>query len=267
MKTLPKEDGPLSHERHYFANESQTLPLFVDRQLQYVPNLLETCLKGSKHILLKNVDGTPLASLQDTLTSAERKTIDKELGSLTHQLSRYRASQFGSVSSVHGGNGFKTWRRCFMHMMESVLQDAGDYLLNLPYSTIREQTERLSKALSDVQEARLAVVDLGNSTSVLVHTKSHELTSIVDFGSAIYGDVLICRIFENRSDAVTAGFGSDLRDSRSARARILLYNCYRLVIAIIVAATGRKGAEAELKARRELTNLVKIIMTFNPDRP
>lgn len=87
-----------------------------------------------------------------------------------------------------GSIGFRTWSQAFEAMIESVLMDGEDMLVALPYSEIRNVVERMEGVLGQVTEARLVVDGLGNKENVLIENRTKEVTGLVDFGKAFWGD-------------------------------------------------------------------------------
>ena len=75
-----------------------------------------------------------------------------------------------------------------MAMLESVLMDGEDVMVSLPYLQIREQVSRMKNALDSVEEARLVVLGFGQAENVLIDRRTNEVTGLLDFGRAIWGD-------------------------------------------------------------------------------
>lgn len=73
--------------------------------------------------------------------------------------------------------------------MESVLRDGEDMLISLPYSQIRDHVVKAERALDEVEDARLVVPALRNPSNVLIDGRTKEVTGLLDFGTAIWGDV------------------------------------------------------------------------------
>lgn len=89
---------------------------------------------------------------------------------------------------MHLEKGFKTWREAFSSMMESIFVDGENVMVNLPYFQIRESISRWEIYLDDVQEARLVVLGFGRPENVLINRRTNEVTGLLDFGRAIWGD-------------------------------------------------------------------------------
>ena len=103
-------------------------------------------------------------------------------------MAQYISPAFGSVALVASGHGFKRWREAFKSMLGSILTDGEDMFVNLPYTQIREQVARAESSLDDVQEARLIILDLGDADNVLVDERTKEVTGLIGFQKALWGD-------------------------------------------------------------------------------
>ena len=73
-------------------------------------------------------------------------------------------------------------------MLESIMMDAEDMTINLPYHAIREAASSVAKELHEVKEARLAVLGLGRPQNVILDRRTKEVVGLLDFGQAIWGD-------------------------------------------------------------------------------
>lgn len=66
--------------------------------------------------------------------------------------------------------------------------DGEDMLVSLPYSEIRHATERMEEVLDEVKKANLVVCGLGDEENVLIERRTNEITGLLDFGRAFWGD-------------------------------------------------------------------------------
>ncbi|KAL1964082.1 hypothetical protein VTN77DRAFT_7500 [Rasamsonia byssochlamydoides] len=161
--------------------------------------------------------------MEPLLTSENRKDIQRHLGFLVNVIGQHVSASFGPLEKVAFGAGSYSWRQAFLSLFEEVLRDAEDLFIHLPYAEIRRQVIRLAPTLEEITLPRLVIVNFGRPSQVLVDPELRQLTGIVDFGSALWGDVLMAEVFENPSDALFDGFGSSLPDERSQHIRLLLY--------------------------------------------
>lgn len=89
---------------------------------------------------------------------------------------------------VNDSGRFDTWSEAFKDMLEGILMDGEDMLVALPYSEIRQVAERMEGVLDEVKEARLVVCGLGSVENVLIERRANEVTGLLDFGTAFWGD-------------------------------------------------------------------------------
>lgn len=170
---------------------SEMEPYTIDSQF-----LLTTCLSGS---CLRDVDAT--------FSTHERADIDRQLGFFMYKISRQRLGMFGYPLQVASGLGFPSWRQAFTSMIDSLLVDAEDRMLSLPYAHIKHHVNRLSPALDGISEARLVMIDLGSPSSIFVSEATREITGVLDFSSVVWGDPLFARMFTDPRPAMLEGFG------------------------------------------------------------
>ena len=182
----------LKSERQDLETEAQSLLILANSGLP-IPTVLRydnsPGTLGSPFILTNRLPGVRLSSILPLLSRAERMYIDRQISEVETVLAQYTSSTFGPVSLVSSGHGFKRWREAYKSMLGSVLKDGEDMFVNLPYMEIREQVARAEAALDEVQEARLIVMDLGDPEKVLVDERTKELTGLIDFKKALWGDV------------------------------------------------------------------------------
>ena len=78
------------------------------------------------------------------------------------------------------------------------------------------------------------VVDFGRPCHVLVNEESGQLSGIVDFSSAVWGDVLMAEIFANASPAVLQGAGMAVSRTREENIRLVLYVSEYCLLSLIL---------------------------------
>ena len=192
LKTNPSSTTPLlKSERHNIETEAQVLMLLAGSGLP-IPTILGydpsgmTC--GSSFLLTGQLPGTPLSAMLPYLSRSERIEIHHQVSHSEAIMAQYISPAFGPVALVSSGHGFKRWREAFKSMLGSVLTDGEDMFVNLPYTQIREQVSRAEKSLDEVREARLIILDLGDAENVLVDERTKEVTGLVGFQKALWGD-------------------------------------------------------------------------------
>ncbi|KAL8960217.1 MAG: hypothetical protein Q9193_003038 [Seirophora villosa] len=146
---------------------------------------------------------------------------------------------FGPVAGNAAKQAHATWREAFKEMLESVLMDAEDLLVNLPYGHIRDEFARLAGTLDDVSEPRLVVLGLSDARNVLIDRQSNSITGLLDFGRALWGDWQIVAMEE-------ASVG-----------KRFLYTIYHALVAIVKCHYRRQNGDEELDARKSLTGALE----------
>lgn len=182
----------LRHERQCLDTEALTLSLLAKSGLPTPRVLKHDSQAASLHapfLLTTYLYGTSFAEVRPYLSRADRLGIERQLRVLSSAISQHKSTTFGPVSLVWTGRGHKRWREAFLSMMESALRDGEDMLVSLPYSQIREQVAKAERALDEVEDARLVVPALRNPSNLLIDGRTKEITGLLDFGMALWGDV------------------------------------------------------------------------------
>ena len=181
----------LRHERYFLESEATVLSLLkksslpIPRILRYDPRSTHL---GSPFLLSTHVPGVLYAEALPHLTRSECRDIELQLRSLKATINQHTSSAFGPAALVASNKGFSTWRESFRSMFESVMMDAEDMMINLPYHAIREAASSVSKELHEVEKARLVVLGLGRPQNVLLDRRTNNVIGLLDFGQAIWGD-------------------------------------------------------------------------------
>lgn len=195
LKVSPPPVTPLlRHEGYSLESEALIFSLLAKSALP-VPRVIRHDARrmhiGSPFLLTTHLPGISYANVRQYLTRSERAGIERQLKSLKGVISQHTSSiygPYGPVSLVASNQGHKSWREAFVSMLESALMDGEDMMVSLPYSQIREQLSRTKNALDLIEEARLVVLDFGQPENVLIDRRTNEVTGLLDFGRAIWGD-------------------------------------------------------------------------------
>ncbi|KAL2831057.1 hypothetical protein BDW59DRAFT_158003 [Aspergillus cavernicola] len=266
LKCSPTPTTPLLRREHILLDtEARVLSLLNQNPIPCVPQLLHYDplgdLLGRSLLIRHHIPGSTLEHMEGRLTALERKAIDRSLGLLVKRIAQLVSNSFGSLGQVAGGAGKKSWREAFLVLFEGILRDSEDVFINLPYGEIRCQVSRLSPALDEISVPRLVVIDFGHPSQVLVDPESKRLCGTSGFGTAVWGDVYMAKIFEHPSSPMLDGFGSGYTKSQSGRIRQLLYSCFRSVHRIVLQYYRKnRDTAAEIDARRQLMmTLTKMV--------
>lgn len=228
----------LRHERYFLESEATILSFLkksslpIPRILRYDPSSIHL---GSPFLLSTHVPGISYADALPHLTKSECRNIELQLRSLNSNISQYISPTFGPAALVASNKGFSTWRESFKSMLESMMMDAEDTTINLPYHAIREAASSVAKELHDVKEARLLVLGLGRPQNVILDRRTNDVIGLLDFGQAIWGD--------------PAFSAPEICCGRKG----LLYVCYHALVTIVTNHYRPQRDAKELTARKTLT--------------
>ncbi|KAJ5902784.1 Aminoglycoside phosphotransferase [Penicillium taxi] len=267
LKGSPLPGTPLlRHERYFLETEARFLALLGQSANPCIPQLYHYdphgSSLGSAYLIRQYIKGKSLAQMEDSISSRQRSDIDRHLGFLASTISQNVAPGFGSLQQVALRAGKRSWREAFTALFESVLRDAEDMFIHLPYAGIRNEIARLSRALDDVTLPRLVVSQFGRPSHVLLDSRSNQVSGVVDFSSALWGDMLMAEIFENPTQAVLEGAGLPERRTKGEEIRVLMYACYRLVSQITIQYYRNRDEAKEFEARRRLMATITDLAAF-----
>lgn len=192
LKVDPPASVPLlKHERQALETEALALSL-LDQSGLPIPSIVRHersgKVLGSPFLITTSLRGLSLAEALPVMNRSDRLAIERQISILEMEIAQHVSPTYGPMPLVCSGQGHVTWREAYKAMLESVLKDAEDVFLNLPYSQIREQVARTEGALDEVQEARLIVLGLGDAENILIDERTNEITGIIDFNNTLWGD-------------------------------------------------------------------------------
>jgi aminoglycoside phosphotransferase (APT) family kinase protein len=227
LKCLPAETTRLlRHERHTFDAEVKTLGTLHEYTQLPVPRIIKYDdhggLFGSPFLMMSHLPGRKLLELAPHLTSTERNTLDRTLGSYVRSLSSLSATQFGLIHRVFEHKGCKAWRQAFLALLEGALRDGEDILVTIPYDSIRYYVTKHAHILEEVTEPRLVALDLCRQDNILVDENTKRITGLVGFSNVIWGDPLLSGGIANGSEAFFEGFGECPVQTGGVKIRMLM---------------------------------------------
>ncbi|MCJ1364168.1 hypothetical protein MMC16_003277 [Acarospora aff. strigata] len=227
LKLSPSpSQGVMRHERQSLDNEATVSELLQSDTRIRVPRIIKWDgrgkVLGSPFLLTTSTYGTSLRDQLPYMTKPERDGTDVQIGRLIAAISQHASLTFGSIAAVQSGRGSSSWRQAFRFLVESVLRDAEDFVVSLPYPEIREQVERFGPILDDVTEARLVVFNGWDPANVLLDPQTREVVGFLDFGNTVWGDVLMSDSMADPSKAFSDGFGGCPERTGAERIRQLL---------------------------------------------
>lgn len=227
LKGSPCPGTPLlRHEKHFLETEVRFLALLGQSANPCIPQLYyynpPGRADGSAYLIRQYMKGKTLTEMETRLSPHQRANISRHLGFLAGTIGQNVAPAFGSLPQVASGAGRRSWREAFCALLEGVLRDAEDRFVHLPYADIREEVTRLGSVLNEVSLPRLVVVELGRPSHVLLDENSNQLSGVVDFSSALWGDMLMAEVFEGDSSEVWEGAALPLKRTPGEKIRLMM---------------------------------------------
>lgn len=125
------------------------------------------------------------------MTASQCTGIERQMRLLNAAIGQHvpsTSNSFGPVALTAANKGYSTWKEAFREMLESVLMDAEDLLINLPYAQIRDAFSIAESTLDDVREPCLVVPGLSDPRNILIDRQSNSVIGLLDFGRALWGD-------------------------------------------------------------------------------
>lgn len=282
LPASPRSDGG------ELRSEDMELSGLVPKILEHSSNNRETPYPYS---IFEPTRGTPISTISPPLSLASRRSVDKQVGSFARALASRKSpcGTFGMANRVlpdPSSNmqsstapklvGSETWSEAFKTLLEAILRDGEDMSVLLPYETIRAHYKRLSWRLDAVTSPRLVVINVNQDANVMVERTIEEddsegpseeviLTGLRNWSQGVFGDPLISSCFESPSKEFLEGWveGGDevIEDEENKVGRLLLYQCYRAVVAIVTEyyRPQSDSSKRELEGRRKLTSALKVL--------
>ncbi|KAG9236059.1 hypothetical protein BJ875DRAFT_248426 [Amylocarpus encephaloides] len=276
-----KNETETASQNKIWSPEPTILSQVVPKLIKHSADLREMAYPYS---IFELGTGEPLSTLSIHLSISERRGVDKQIGAMARALATLTSPSgtFGTVSLVipylnNTGSatapriqrgGSSTWSEAVNTLVEGILRDGEDISVLLPYETIRAHYQRSSWRLDAVTLPRLAVLDIGSETNIMVSgdtedTSSPRLTGLRSWSLGVFGDPLIADAFDNPSDGFLEGWNSTcsssiIEDEENAAIRLLLYRCYRAVVSIVTEHYRPQvnSSRRELEERRKLTSVL-----------
>lgn len=217
----------LRHEQRDIESEAKVLHLVNTQARVPAPERIQYNAQGSSthgcpYLLRSHLPGTPLSHLLPYLSTSERARIDRSLGTYMYYLSTITAPTFGPSHRAFGGTGSSSWREAFLSLLESVLRDAEDMLVSIPYDSIRYYVGAHGAILNEIRRPQLVGLEVGTSCNVLIDERSKRISGLLGFGNVVWGDPAMAEVFAGASESFWEGFGSSSVKSRNEKIRQLL---------------------------------------------
>lgn len=212
----------LRFEDDRLATEAAMLALLRRCKHPSAPRLLDdqpaTTAVGAAYLISGPFNGSVLGHLERPLSASRRRTLDWSHGQYIRRLSSIRGQSFGKLASP----GMPTWSICFASLLQTVLHDAEDALVSLPYSSIRDQVRRHRSSLDKIVEPRLTLIEATDEDNIVFDARADQVTALLDYGTAIWGDPFFSDCFYTPSEAFVDGYGDGVGGDADKQIRHLL---------------------------------------------
>jgi aminoglycoside phosphotransferase (APT) family kinase protein len=227
----------LRYERDIMRAEVGTLQLVRQQTEMPVPQVhahdTSRDLLPADYFIMDFIPGVSFWTLRKDLPESDQQAIERESGRYLCQMNQIRGQGFGYFA---GAERFSTWPECFDHMLQCVLQDGQDAGVSLPlaYPELLAFARSKYDCLRNVTTPSLVHWDLWDG-NIFVDPATRQITGIIDFERALWGDPLMEVGFGAFGDNphFRAGYGEDLLSVPDAATRKALYNLYLYLIMII----------------------------------
>jgi hypothetical protein len=214
----------LRHEKHFLETERTTLETLHEYTQLPIPQVIkydgQGGALGSPYLMMSYIPGRKLSELAASLTTSERRNIDRTLGSYVGALTALSATQFGMTHRVFAKKGCNTWREAFLALLEATLRDSEDMLITIPYESIRYYIGKHSHFLDEVTQPRLVAMHVCDPQNVLISEQTKTVTGLVGFSNVIWGDALMSGGIAGGSDAFFEGLGECPARTGGVKARL-----------------------------------------------
>lgn len=230
LKVAPMNSttGVMRYERNMMRAEVEVLKLIRQTGGIPVPEVLyydDSCsVIDGEYFIMEHLSGEPYNKVKEALDAEQREKIELELGRLNRLINEIKGERFGyfALKEEHGEN----WATVFMAMAAGLLADAKDANVSLP-AVAKDMLiafERHSSSLEEVTIPCLVHWDLWDGN---VFVDNGEITGLIDFERALWGDPLMEYYFRTMANCPTFAQGYGIIEMTTAqKKRLVMYDLY-----------------------------------------
>lgn len=212
----------LTSEEDRLGVEASVLSMLGRRVDVAAPKLLEyqaaTASIGSTYIISGPYLGTIMSFAYAPLSAADRIAIDRSLGMYLRRLSAITHASFGPFRRP----SYDSWARYFATILDTVIRDGERSHINLPYDQMRSSIQKHAQSLDEVHQPKLVLLEVSSTENIIMDGRTHDVTSLVDYSTAIWGDPFMSDAFHRPSKSFLEGFGEGISGDNDKRIRHLL---------------------------------------------
>ncbi|KAK3071428.1 hypothetical protein LTR53_008632, partial [Teratosphaeriaceae sp. CCFEE 6253] len=248
VRLLRHEEDRLEAEAGALQVLGARLPGFSTRLIEYATTSIAI---GSKYVVSGPFGGSILADIESSFSRQAVADTDRSLGQFIRGLASVTGAAFGSLRQIQG-TGSPSWGRVFAAMLETVLRDAEDALISLPYGSINDLVRRHRAALDQITQPRLVVLECLADEDVVVDTKTNRVT-LLDWSTALWGDPYMSDVWYKPTSSFVEGYGKLPNSNPDERTRQYLYVLYHSLLAVVRHTYRPSDDTDDLEPRRDLT--------------
>ncbi|EPS40592.1 hypothetical protein H072_5566 [Dactylellina haptotyla CBS 200.50] len=265
----PSDVRVLEHERDVLNGDFEILELIRQNAPEVpVPEVVLHSKDGNSSLLevpfllTTYIPGVSLDVVRQDLPDEILAMVEYNIGQHARRINRIHNSHFGLAGGAGSKKMYTTWRSAFLSMFETVMRDAEDLFISVPYEVLRWHVGRLAYALDDVKVPQLVCYDLCDAQRAIVDERTGRLNGLLDFERAVWGDPLMESAFRDPSLAFLNGYGGSPLGAPNARPRVLLYSLYYYLQAVVEVYYHGLNHDLECKARKGLVRSLKSLSDY-----
>jgi aminoglycoside phosphotransferase (APT) family kinase protein len=215
----------------------------------------------NEYFIMQFMPGTSLLRLRGQLTANQNDTIQRQVGACLRKINNITGQRFGAFA--HPEAPGQSWRAAFRLMAADVLADGADKNVQLPigYADVYALLAAHYDALDGVTTPQLVHWDMWDA-NVLLDPATMQVTGLIDFECALWGDPLIEWNFAAPSPAFLEGYGRALPFTHAERTRRALYDVYLYLAMVIGCYYYEREDSLEPWARQKLAEALVHLQTI-----
>ncbi|OBZ78326.1 hypothetical protein A0H81_01689 [Grifola frondosa] len=196
------------------------------------------------YLLLSRPQGIPLshARASGKLTQRQLLQLDLRIGTYLRQMhDRVQNDWFGLPAQAH--EELYSWQEAFTGLLEGMLEQAHALGIVLPYEDVRRYLSRaIGFFLFDDCEVPSLISFAGDEDVSFVDfdpaappesEEEIQITSLLSFSHALWGDPLLETMFLNPSDALIEGYGGPLMLFARQRTKRIWYTLFLALVVLV----------------------------------
>lgn len=193
LKVSLTPDTPvLTYEKDLMPTEVEVMQLITDKTTIPIPKVLgfdfSNQLINSNYFFMTAMHGQVMTSLVRRMGKENNQRVKMTLGGYFAQIHGIKGKYFGYFSKLPKRQ-FQTWREAFLDMNATILRDAQQHHVDLPYARIESVLAKHAHLLDEVSVPSLVHYDIWPGNIFMIKNgDEYQIEGIVDFERAFWGD-------------------------------------------------------------------------------